>query len=206
MTLPPDDPLHLKRRRISPSDDRLHPKRRKTTSGDPDEVELDAVICQPFYHLGTLNVNDPYRDGSYITAVSLHDYSLWLIYNAWNGLPHIDSEDESDDVGSGPYDDAVEDARERPYWFRPDTNPDWASFPGLSGKTLMAKLADDVRTWPFYDPEAHPFRMSSVWSQGDVVPAFVCARVTEKGEVVRPAIGPRYGYAGPALSLASHRS
>ncbi|KAI9830109.1 MAG: hypothetical protein M1826_005103 [Phylliscum demangeonii] len=156
-------------------EDQLHLKRRKTTSSKPDGTELDTVISQPFFYLGT--VNGPYPDGSYIAAISLHDRSLWLVYNAWNSFPYID--DSEDDEEFIPYDQAVEDARERPYWFRPDISPDWASFPGLSGKTLMAKLADDVRTWSFDD--AHPFCMSSVWTgQGDVVPAFVCARRTEK--------------------------
>ncbi|KAI9829181.1 MAG: hypothetical protein M1826_005776 [Phylliscum demangeonii] len=201
---PPTDnaagpPLHTIS--MSPQrDDQLHLNRRKITSRDPDGSALDAVLSWPFFYLGTLNAPSP--EGSYIAAISLHDRSLWLIYYAWNDSPYLD--DSSDDDPYALFDQAEADARESPFWFRPDTSPNWASFPGLAGKTLMAKLEDDVRTWHFDDHKELQFRMASVWTgQGDIVPAFVSARCTEKGEVIRPAIGPRYGFARASPSIGS---
>lgn len=64
----------------------------------------------------------------------------------------------------------------------------------------MAKVADNVQSWKF--KLSTPLRLVPVWTDdkvddkvdGDqVVPAFVCARRTTDGHVVRPRVDAGYG-------------
>lgn len=48
--------------------------------------------------------------------------------------------------------------------FRPASNPLWAFFPGLRAKTLMVRVANDVRTWHFDDPDGPELLMDLIWS------------------------------------------
>ncbi|KAI9825169.1 MAG: hypothetical protein M1826_007094 [Phylliscum demangeonii] len=119
---------------------------------------LEFALSQPFYNLGELRKD-------YVVAVSLHDYSLWLIYNAWDSSYCVD-EDELED-GTDMDDDAYFDlsealALESKRWFRPDYDPCWAQLPGLDGKTLMAKLADNVYTWHFSHSPQPELRMDPI--------------------------------------------
>ncbi|KAI9807712.1 MAG: hypothetical protein M1826_004551 [Phylliscum demangeonii] len=83
-------------------------------------TSLEFALSQPFYNLGELRED-------YVVAVSLHDYSLWLIYNARDSS-HTCSEDELED-GTEMDDDAYFDESaaielESKRWFRPDYDPD----------------------------------------------------------------------------------
>lgn len=158
---------------------------------------LELAWSQPFFYLGELGRTL----GNYIVAVSLHDQSLWLIYNAWDSSYHVDEEDLED--GTGWDDDTYYDSLpavielERQKWFRPDYDPHWAKIPSLAaGRTLMIKLADNVQTWHFDDPAGAELRTDAVWrsrDDDDVVPAFVPARLTSDGYAFRPHVDGRYG-------------
>ncbi|KAI9815423.1 MAG: NADPH oxidase 4 [Phylliscum demangeonii] len=118
-------------------------------------MPLDLIVRAPMNEMFDTRVK--WRE-DYVVAVSLHDYSLWLIYNAWDSS-YTCSEDELED-GTDLDDDAYFDESaafelESKRWFRPDYDPDWGQFPGLDGKTLMAKLADNVYDLHFrYSPRA----------------------------------------------------
>lgn len=119
--------------------------------------------------------------------------SLWLIFNAWDRHVSVTDDDledaaELDDVSYFDQSAAIE--LERQKWFRPDTDSSWAHFPGLTRRTLMAKLADNVHTWHF--EHLAELRMNPVWTGEDAVPAFVCAHLTSDGYVVRPRIDREY--------------
>lgn len=157
---------------------------------------LELVLSQPFYCLGELVTTASHPLGNYLIAVSLHDHSMWLVYNAWDPLYAV-TEDDLEGATGWDSDDYCDDSAaielERQKWFRPDYDSCWAKFPGLTtGRTLMAKLADNVHTWQF-DHSAE-LRMDPVWTDNDVVPAFVCARLTTDGYIFRPHVNRRYGY------------
>lgn len=159
---------------------------------DSCQATLEQTFSQPLYYLGELAPTSLRLD-HYVVAVSLYDLSLWLIYNAWNRYPDV-TQDDLDDIADPNDDDASMDQKaeelECQKWFRPDQDPAWAHFPGLAGRTLMAKLANNVQTWPF--SEAAEVCMIPVWKAEDVVPAFVCARLTSDGYAVRPKVDRTY--------------
>lgn len=96
---------------------------------------LELVLSQPFYCLGEL-VTTSSSLGNYIVTVSLHDQSLWLIYDACNPLSLV-TEDELEDAtgwNTDAYFDkstAIELGSQK--WFRPDYDPCWASFLAFPG-------------------------------------------------------------------------
>lgn len=161
-------------------------------------VLRDVLSC-PFYYLGKLSqtVSPELRASNYIVAVSLYDNSLWLIYNAWNYEYQVTEDDLEGEVGWD--DDAYLDQApiqeiEREKCFRPTSDPLWASFPGLPARTLMIRLANDVSTWHFDEPDGPELLMDPLWFGDDVVPVFICARLTSNGQIVRPRIGRNYAY------------
>lgn len=135
---------------------------------------FDRVIAQPFFYLGQLRLpghkTGERFPGDYYVAASLFDHSIWLVYNPWNANwedleEHSDAEDEID---------RLQDPSRQS--FRPDWDPAWARLPGLSGRTLMAKVAPDVRTWDFGASSEVEMQLDQAWTGEDVVPSFVCAR------------------------------
>lgn len=83
---------------------------------------------------------------------------------------------------------------ERQKCFRPGRDPLWAQFPGLPHRRmLMVRVADNVHTWHFNDPAGPELLMDLIWTDDDVVPAFICARLSADGYVVRPHVDRNYG-------------
>lgn len=144
---------------------------------------FNAVVAQPFYYLGELRLplgsTGEIGSANYYVAVSLLDRSLWLVYNAWT-VKEGDREDYEN-----PNDPDLELLPPGP--FRPDWDPSWAELPGLTGRTLMAKVADDVRTWDFGANPDVEMRLEQAWTSDLVVPSFVCALISPDGKrVVSP--------------------
>lgn len=174
-----------------------HEYGRDQADGDDDAdsrqgTALKLALSQPFYYLGDLALTCPQLD-HYVVAVSLHDLSLWLIYNAWSGSSSVADDDLEDATAlddDSYFDDSAATEMELKRWYLPDSDPSWAHFPGLARRTLMGKLADNVQTWHF-DHSAE-VRMQPVWTDEDVVPAFVSACLTSDGYAIRPQIS--WGY------------
>ena len=122
-----------------------------TTLLDPDN---HPPLHHVFFQLGRLYVSPTTSstgDGKsdvgmtethYVIAVDTHDRSVWMIYDAW----HVDD---------GSWDFSHIDRRHDGYStpathprFRPEHEPDWARLEGYDEhRRVMAKLADDVRSW-----------------------------------------------------------
>lgn len=101
-----------------------------------------------------------------------------MIYDAWDygdDTYCIDSDDE--DRYQEENDGEVAHSS-----FRPDVNPFWASLPGVNGRTLMARIAESVHSWPF--EEGEELCLSQTWIANDVVPVFLRARLSREGKVV----------------------
>lgn len=111
--------------------------------------------------------------------MSLYDVSVWIIYDAW---------DYGDDTYSIDSDRVSEDEEEELHSsFKPDMNPFWASLPGLSGRTLMARIAENVYSWLSEDKLGNAeLCLKQAWVADDVVPVFLRARVSRGGKVVHP--------------------
>ncbi|KAI9793443.1 MAG: hypothetical protein M1816_000337 [Peltula sp. TS41687] len=174
-----------------------------TTLATNQDITLKLCISQPFYYLGELvtTIRPDYeerRPNNYIVAVSLYDLSVWLIYNAWDYWYAVDEDDLEDGIrwdNDAYLDQSPVIDLERQKCFRPDRDSLWARFPGLPGRTLMVKIADNVHSWHFNDPAGPELRMDPIWTchDGDVVPAFICARLTSDGYVIRPRVDREYG-------------
>ena len=109
------------------------------------ESTSDYVISFPFFTLGRLDLkltssqNRPTMT-DFIVAVSLADFSLWAIFDAWDE-DWIDEEeiDEVDWIGMERHETPL-----KPLW-----SNDWGKLPGLDGRVRMAKLANSVYTHVF---------------------------------------------------------
>ncbi len=130
-------------------------------------------MTQPFFCLGRLYTS---RDmlqtlgTNFPIIVSTLDASVWLVHDAWSPVDR-DGESEEDVFPDEP------DA----YNFRPDAG--WLR--GLPGPLFIAKLADNVHTWPLGEEFILPLEKAVVSSV--VVAAFVCTRVID-GRPVPPSV------------------
>lgn len=147
-------------------------------------TSLSVILLHPFYYLGrltTVKSNDgTCEDLDYIVIVSLCDHSIWVVYHAWDDRY---SEDD-DSFTTEDTDDTCSTEQQGP--FRPDFDEHWAELPGLSGKTLMAKVASNIYEWRFDGHDIQELNFEQVWSRDDMVPVFVCARKTDDAKVVSP--------------------
>lgn len=112
--------------------------------------------------------------------MSLYDLSVWMIYDAWDYRDDTYCIDSDDEDGY----DEENDGEERHSSFRPDVNPSWASLPGVNGKTLMARIAESVHSWPFEG--SAELCLNQAWVADDVVPVFLRAHMSREGKVVHP--------------------
>ena len=79
----------------------------------------------------------------YVIAVDTHDRSVWMIYDAWHLDDGISWDFSHIDRRHNGYPSPATHPR-----FRPEHEPDWARLEGYDEhRRVMAKLADDVRTW-----------------------------------------------------------
>ncbi|KAI9786751.1 MAG: hypothetical protein M1816_007822 [Peltula sp. TS41687] len=150
-------------------------------------------LRHPFLYLGDLGRSErrPPAAGQhatvttdYVLAVSLYDLSVWMIYDAWDYGDDTHCVDSSDDDDEEEEEEEEEQGEVRHSSFRPDVNPFWARVSGVKGSMLMAKIAEDVRSWPF--EAAAELRLSQTWIANVVVPVFLRARVSREGRVVHP--------------------
>ncbi|KAI9812521.1 MAG: hypothetical protein M1826_002811 [Phylliscum demangeonii] len=167
------------------------PTRRKESLGSSRSTKRNkaarAVLCatlsHPFFALGRLAATAEKADSlpqplDYDVVVSLHDFSLWIVYHAWDDryypddLPYDPSNDDPEEEKSGP--------------FRPDFDPSWAQLPGRPGKTLMARLASNIYQWDFDGAKEREWAMDLTWERNAVVPVFICAQTGKDGRVYAP--------------------
>ena len=112
---------------------------------------------------------------------SLYDLSIWLIYDAWDGMHDADADSEDEEY----FDERTRARHQGP--FRPDWYPSWARWPDIPGRHLLFKVADCVQDWPGLKQVGCKQRLRPVWSSDDFVPTFLCARSTSKGEIIHPS-------------------
>lgn len=113
------------------------------------ESTSDYDISFPFFTLGRLYSKPTSSENrstmtDFIVAVSLADFSLWAIFDAWDE-DWIEAEegDEVDWIGIERHKTPL-----KPLWLGT-----WGSLPGLDGKVRMAKLANNVYTHVFAPTE-----------------------------------------------------
>ncbi len=108
-----------------------------------------------FFPLGRIHVETTFNgdkrpqwqrwaETAHIVAVDTSDQSVWMLYEAWykdEGQWEPDPCYDPDDIA--PPDEIPSYGR-----FRPEHEPDWARLEGHDGRRrVMAKLADDIRSW-----------------------------------------------------------
>lgn len=113
------------------------------------ESTNDLVNSFPFFTLGRLYSKPASSENlptvtDFIVAISLADYSLWAIYDAWDE-DWIEAEegDEADWIGEERHETPL-----KPFW-----SSDWAKLPGLAGRVRMARLANNVYSHVFASSE-----------------------------------------------------
>ena len=109
----------------------------------------DPVMSFPFYTLGRLYSKLTSSESrptvtDFIAAVSLADCSLWAIYDAWDeDWIEAEAGDEVDWIGVERHETPL-----KPLW-----SETWGKLPGLNGRVLMKKLANNVYTHVFAPTE-----------------------------------------------------
>ena len=100
----------------------------------------DLVISFPFFTLGRLYSKPTSSESratitDYIFAVSLCDFSLWAIFDAWDEdwIEAVEG-DEVDWIGVDRYETPV----------KPLRSSAWGTLPGIHGRVHMVKLANNV--------------------------------------------------------------
>lgn len=118
----------------------------------------------------------------YVIAVDTHDRSVWMIYDAW----HVD--DHSWIFG---HIDRRHDGYATPAThprFRPEHKPDWARLKGYDEhRRVMAKLADDVRSWSLGSYDAS-FCVGRSALPDSSIPVFSQAFLDEDRNLVTPGL------------------
>lgn len=109
----------------------------------------DPVMSFPFYTFGRLYSKSTSSEShptitDFIAAVSLADYSLWAIYDAWDeDWTEAETGDEVDWSGVERHETPLE-----PLW-----SNTWGKLPGIDGRVRMAKIANSVYTHVFTPTE-----------------------------------------------------
>lgn len=118
-------------------------------SGPKSHSTSDPVMSFPFYTLGRLYSKPTSSESrptitDFIAAVSLADCSLWAIYDAWDeDWTEAETGDEVEWIGVERHETPL-----KPLW-----SSAWGKLPGLNGRVLMAKLANNVYTHDFAPTE-----------------------------------------------------
>ncbi len=134
-------------------------------NGPKSESISDLVMSFPFFTLGRLCSN-PTSSGvrpaitDHIVAVSLGDFSLWAIFDAWDEeWVEAEEGDEVDWVGVERYETPL----------KPLRSSTWGKLPGLDSKVQIAKLANNVYTHVFAPTELIDWKIAREgWSPNDI--------------------------------------
>lgn len=114
-------------------------------NGAKCESTSDLVNSFPFFALGILYSKPASSETlpaitDFIVAVSLANFSLWAIFDAWDeGWIEAEGGDKTDWIG--------EEHHETPW--KPFWSSTWATLPGFGGRLWMTKLANSVYTHVF---------------------------------------------------------
>lgn len=133
---------------------------------DPkSESSSDLVMSSPFFTLGRLYSRPTSSDSlpivtDFITAVSLFDFSVWAIFDAWDEdwIEAVEG-DDVDWVGIERHETPL-----NPFW-----STTWGTLPGLDGGIQMAKIANSVYTHIFESSEQIDWRIAGKeWGANEI--------------------------------------
>ena len=131
-------------------------------NGAKCESTSDLVNSFPFFTLTRLYMKPASSENlptitDFIVAVSLADFSLWAIFDAW-GEDCIEAKegDEADWIG--------EEGPEMP--LKPLWSSTWATLPGLDGRVRMTELPNSIYAHVFASTEQIDWANTGEWSRG----------------------------------------
>ncbi|KAI9788574.1 MAG: hypothetical protein M1816_006823 [Peltula sp. TS41687] len=150
-------PASTRRRHGGCLSDTNHPAPGYLSDGSPQENGLELALSSALLFIWASWLQLPPGIDHSVVAVSLHDHSLVVADSQRLGLEHFCHRGRAGRGRSlGPVGQTLTTAMIR--WLSswnvkggsdPIRIPSWAHFPGLAGRTLMAKFADTVHTWRF---------------------------------------------------------
>ena len=160
------------------------PEQQARLGSSNERPTSDLVISFSFFTFGRLYSKPTSSESratitDYTVAVSLCDFSLWAIFDAWDE-DWIEAEegDEVDRIGVDRYETPV----------KPLRSSTWGTLPGTDGRVLMAKLANNVYSH-VYAPTAQIIWniAPEEWSPNEI-PVLFPALKTLNGPVTSPIL------------------